>query len=116
MNENHGDGAHVSTGGAGEAPEAIPELVIISGMSGAGRSTAAKCLEDLGRFVVDGFAQQDYAKTVGGAILVALLAIMTELVLAAVERAVSPRTASTGRRRLRRTTLGGKPGDASARA
>jgi len=27
--------------------------VIISGMSGAGRSTAAKCLEDLGWFVVD---------------------------------------------------------------
>ncbi|MCX9191120.1 RNase adapter RapZ [Carbonactinospora thermoautotrophica] len=30
-----------------------PELVIISGMSGAGRSTAAKCLEDLGWYVVD---------------------------------------------------------------
>ncbi|MFD0530198.1 RNase adapter RapZ [Kitasatospora arboriphila] len=30
-----------------------PELVIISGMSGASRSTAAKCLEDLGWFVVD---------------------------------------------------------------
>ncbi|MGP4115387.1 RNase adapter RapZ [Streptomyces sp. 4N509B] len=39
-----------------EQPEAqpeMPELVIISGMSGAGRSTAAKCLEDLGWFVVD---------------------------------------------------------------
>ncbi|MFD9126907.1 RNase adapter RapZ [Kitasatospora sp. NPDC059571] len=33
--------------------ENTPELVIISGMSGAGRSTAAKCLEDLGWFVVD---------------------------------------------------------------
>lgn len=33
--------------------ESVPELVIISGMSGAGRSTAAKCLEDLGWFVVD---------------------------------------------------------------
>ncbi|MGH3326428.1 MAG: RNase adapter RapZ [Streptomycetales bacterium] len=32
---------------------AMPELTIISGMSGAGRSTAAKCLEDLGWFVVD---------------------------------------------------------------
>src|SRR6202022_4760722 len=30
-----------------------PELVVISGMSGAGRSTAAKSLEDLGWFVVD---------------------------------------------------------------
>src|SRR5215467_7862601 len=29
------------------------ETVVVSGMSGAGRSTAAKCLEDLGWFVVD---------------------------------------------------------------
>lgn len=29
------------------------EVAIISGLSGAGRSTAAKCLEDLGWFVVD---------------------------------------------------------------
>jgi UPF0042 nucleotide-binding protein len=35
-----------------ETPEP-PELVVISGMSGAGRSTAAKVLEDLGWFVVD---------------------------------------------------------------
>ncbi len=31
----------------------VPEVAIISGMSGAGRSTAARCLEDLGWFVVD---------------------------------------------------------------
>ncbi|WP_034090363.1 RNase adapter RapZ [Streptacidiphilus albus] len=44
-----------TTGAVGtvEVPEVVPELVIISGMSGAGRSTAAKCLEDLGWFVVD---------------------------------------------------------------
>ena len=30
-----------------------PELTILTGMSGAGRSTAARCLEDLGWFVVD---------------------------------------------------------------
>jgi UPF0042 nucleotide-binding protein len=41
------------SGGAPEASGTVPELVIISGMSGAGRSTAAKCLEDLGWFVVD---------------------------------------------------------------
>ncbi|WP_457208720.1 RNase adapter RapZ, partial [Nocardioides sp. P5_C9_2] len=29
------------------------ELVIVTGMTGAGRSTAAKELEDLGFFVVD---------------------------------------------------------------
>nr|MDT0665735.1 RNase adapter RapZ [Micromonospora sp. DSM 115978] len=33
---------------------AVPlDLAIITGLSGAGRSTAAKCLEDLGWFVVD---------------------------------------------------------------
>ena len=51
------DGAHVGTGtetATTAVPDGvIPELVIISGMSGAGRSTAAKCLEDLGWFVVD---------------------------------------------------------------
>lgn len=53
--QTHDDGAQVSTGKetAGAHEAAIPELVIISGMSGAGRSTAAKCLEDLGWFVVD---------------------------------------------------------------
>ena len=29
------------------------EVVVVSGLSGAGRSTAAKCLEDLGFYVVD---------------------------------------------------------------
>ena len=37
---------------ADEAPH-LPELAIITGMSGAGRSTAANVLEDLGWFVVD---------------------------------------------------------------
>ena len=41
--------------GAALGPEdqAIPDIVIITGMSGAGRSTAANALEDLGWFVVD---------------------------------------------------------------
>ncbi len=55
--QQRGDGAVVSTLKPAQPEEAanttIPELVIISGMSGAGRSTAAKCLEDLGWFVVD---------------------------------------------------------------
>ncbi len=42
------------------------ELAIITGLSGAGRSTVAKCLEDLGWFVVDNLPP-------------ALLATMTEL-------------------------------------
>ncbi|MDT3438373.1 MULTISPECIES: RNase adapter RapZ [unclassified Pseudofrankia] len=35
------------------APSGPLDLAIITGLSGAGRSTAAKCLEDLGWFVVD---------------------------------------------------------------
>ena len=35
------------------AGAAVLQLVVVTGLSGAGRSTAAKCLEDLGWFVVD---------------------------------------------------------------
>jgi UPF0042 nucleotide-binding protein len=35
-----------------EQPGAL-DTIVVSGLSGAGRSTAAKCLEDLGYFVVD---------------------------------------------------------------
>jgi osmoprotectant transport system permease protein len=45
----------------------------------------------LGRFVVDGFAQQNYTMLFAGAILVALLALATELALAAVQRVLVPR-------------------------
>ena len=37
---------------AAQAEERV-ELTVVTGLSGAGRSTAAKCLEDLGWFVVD---------------------------------------------------------------
>lgn len=36
-----------------EAQQSGIEVAVVSGLSGAGRSTAAKCLEDLGWFVVD---------------------------------------------------------------
>lgn len=36
-----------------DAPPHLPELAIITGMSGAGRSTTANVLEDIGWFVVD---------------------------------------------------------------
>ena len=42
----------------------------------------------LGRYIVDGFGQQDDAQIVAGALLVALLALITELVLGRVQRAV----------------------------
>ena len=53
----------------------------------------------VGRLIVDGFAQQDRPMLVAGAILVAIMAIVTELGFAAVERAITPRTSSSVRRR-----------------
>ena len=40
-------------GEAAAGPSVGLEVVVVSGLSGAGRSTAAKCLEDLGYYVVD---------------------------------------------------------------
>lgn len=42
----------------GAAPERRGELVVVTGMTGAGRSTAAKELEDLGFYVVDNLPPQ----------------------------------------------------------
>ena len=52
----------------------------------------------LGRFILDGFATGDDAQIFAGALLVALLAVLTEVSLGLLQRAVSPRT-SPGRRR-----------------
>jgi osmoprotectant transport system permease protein len=52
----------------------------------------------LGRFILDGFATGDDAQIFAGAVLVALLAILTEVAFAVLERLVAPRT-TTGRKR-----------------
>ena len=72
----------------------------------------------LGRFILDGFAARDQAQIVAGAILVAGLAIVTELGFGLLERLVRPRTSSrgrAGRRRLEEAPLryagqAGEPG------
>ncbi|MFL5751657.1 MAG: ABC transporter permease [Chloroflexota bacterium] len=53
----------------------------------------------LGRFIVDGIHNQDYTTVVGGVILVAGLAIGADLVLAAVQRRVTPRGLRVAARR-----------------
>ncbi|GAB3667861.1 RNase adapter RapZ [Nocardioides korecus] len=50
--------------GAADAPEP-GELVVVTGMTGAGRSTAAKELEDLGYFVVDNLPPELVGAVVG---------------------------------------------------
>jgi osmoprotectant transport system permease protein len=52
----------------------------------------------LGRFIIDGYAQQNYPEVFGGAVLVGLLALATEVGLSAAERVLVPR----GIRLLRR--------------
>jgi len=44
-----------------------------------------------GRYIIDGFATQDYTKLFAGAVLVAALALATELSLSTLERALVPR-------------------------
>jgi osmoprotectant transport system permease protein len=53
----------------------------------------------LGRFITDGFATGDDPQVFAGALLVALLAIATELTFGRIERIVSPRTISRRHRR-----------------
>lgn len=54
----------------------------------------------LGRFIVDGLAQRDHGQLVAGAILVALLAVLTEVAFGFVERAVAPSGVARPGRRL----------------
>jgi osmoprotectant transport system permease protein len=54
----------------------------------------------LGRFIVDGFAIRDQAQILGGAILVALLAVLTEILFSLLERVLAPKLSSSGRKRV----------------
>jgi osmoprotectant transport system permease protein len=45
----------------------------------------------LGRYIIDGLATQDYVKTAAGALLVAALALATEVSLSGLERVLVPR-------------------------
>jgi osmoprotectant transport system permease protein len=80
-----------------ELPCSLP--LIISGIRSATLQVIATAtiasylplLGGLGRFIYDGFHQHDYAQMVSGGVLVALLAVLADLLLAAVQRyAVSP--------------------------
>ena len=61
-------------------------------------------LGGLGRYLIDGLAQRDLPQVVGGAILVAVLSLLTELVLGRVQTLVVPRG------------LAGRGADAAVRA
>jgi osmoprotectant transport system permease protein len=78
-----------------ELPNAVS--VIMAGVRTAGVQVVATATlaalvawGGLGRYIVDGLAQLDYVQVFAGAVLVALLAGVTELVLALLQRAVTP--------------------------
>ena len=79
-----------------ELPLAVP-LIMAGVRTSAVQVVATATLAALiagggfGRYIIDGLDQQDYTKLFAGAVLVALLALATELVLAAAERVLVPR-------------------------
>jgi osmoprotectant transport system permease protein len=78
-----------------ELPNALP--LMVAGLRTATLQVVATAtiaafvsLGGLGRYIVDGQAQRDFTQMAGGAILVALLAIVLEVALQGVQRAVTP--------------------------
>lgn len=55
-------------------------------------------LGGLGRYLIDGLGQRDTLKVLAGALIVALMAMLTELALAGIQRALSPRVATARER------------------
>jgi osmoprotectant transport system permease protein len=79
-----------------ELPLAVP-LIMAGIRTSAVQVVATAALAALiagggfGRYIIDGLAQQDYAKEFAGALLVALLALLTEVSLWALEQVLIPR-------------------------
>jgi osmoprotectant transport system permease protein len=74
-----------------ELPNALP--LIFSGLRSAALQVIATAtiasyvtLGGLGRFIYDGLAQQDYPQMISGGLLVAALALLTDLLLSLVQR------------------------------
>ena len=74
-----------------ELPNALP--LIFSGFRSATLQVIATAtiasyvtLGGLGRFIYDGLAQQDYPQMISGGLLVAVLALVADLLLATVQR------------------------------
>lgn len=85
-----------------EAPLAMP--VIMAGIRTAAvqviaTATLAALIAGggLGRYIIDGIAQQDNVKLFAGALLVALFAVVTELLLGRIQRIVTPGGKAAGR-------------------
>jgi osmoprotectant transport system permease protein len=94
-----------------ELPLAMP--VILAGVRTSAVQVVATAtlgavlgIGGLGRYILDGISQNDDGQLVGGAVLVALLAILTELIFAGLQRASVSRGLQPKRGRLQ---LAGEP-------
>jgi osmoprotectant transport system permease protein len=56
----------------------------------------------VGRYIIDGIAQQDHVEVVAGAVIIAVLSLLTEVGLAAVQRAATPGGLQVGEPTARR--------------
>jgi osmoprotectant transport system permease protein len=79
-----------------ELPQAVPLLMAgirTSAVQVVATATLAAEIAGggLGRFIVDGYAQQIYTEVFGGAVLVGLLALATELSLSGAEKLLVPK-------------------------
>jgi osmoprotectant transport system permease protein len=81
-----------------ELPLALP--LIVGGMRAAALQVIATWtvaaflpLGGLGRFLIDGLAVRDYAQMLGGSLLVIALALVVDVLFAAIERWITPRGA-----------------------
>ena len=99
-----------------EIPLAMP--LIITGLRTASVQVIATAtigaitsIGGLGRFIIDGLAVQRAEQVLGGAILVAVLAILTEVTFSLLEGISSPRTSSGHRRLFRRSGSEAGPPD-----
>ncbi|HEY4025116.1 MAG TPA: ABC transporter permease [Candidatus Dormibacteraeota bacterium] len=102
-----------------ELPNALP--VVMAGVRTAGVQVVATATlaalvawGGLGRFIIDGLSQRDYVQVFAGALLVAALSALAELVLGTVQRLVTPaglRSVAAGdrRRAVRRMAPQGDP-------
>ena len=70
----------------------------------------------LGRYIFDGLTNQDYARVVAGARLVAALAVSIDILLAGVQRAITPRPLRTGTRSHEPPDVPGDPPPTGGRA
>jgi osmoprotectant transport system permease protein len=91
-----------------ELPNALP--LMFSGLRGAALQVIATAtvaayvgLDGLGRYVYDGLGQRDFPQMVSGGLLVAVLALVVDIVLATVQRFVVS-AGVTGRRTRRKRT------------